>query len=109
MSLVSSISFTLLFLVIEAFVAIEPILPPYLLMEKVPVLIGLSNAFVAVCNLSVTYYYPTWFQTVMLSSASNAGKLYISSQRNMTDAFSQDSISSLIACAYQLDQYSLGD
>ncbi|KAF8179661.1 vacuolar amino acid permease [Pholiota molesta] len=73
MSFVSSVSFTLLFVVIEVFVAVEPVLPPYLLTQKVPVLVGLSNAFVAVCNLSVTYYYPTWFQTVMLSSASTAG------------------------------------
>ncbi|KAF8173296.1 vacuolar amino acid permease [Pholiota molesta] len=73
MSFVSSVSFTLLFVVIEIFVAVEPVLPPYLLTQKVPVLVGLSNAFVAVCNLSVTYYYPTWFQTVMLSSASTAG------------------------------------
>ncbi|KJA19134.1 hypothetical protein HYPSUDRAFT_56817 [Hypholoma sublateritium FD-334 SS-4] len=72
-SFVSSISFALLFLIVESFVAVEPILPPYLLMERVPILIGLSNALVAVCNLSVTYYYPTWFQTVMLSSASTAG------------------------------------
>lgn len=48
-----------------------------LLTEKVPVLVGFSNALVAVTNLSVTYYLPTWFQTVMLSSASTAGKFVV--------------------------------
>ncbi|KAF8162685.1 major facilitator superfamily domain-containing protein [Crassisporium funariophilum] len=69
----ASIAFSILFVLIEVYVAIEPVLPPYLLMQKVPVLVGCSNALVAVCNLSVTYYFPTWFQTVMLSSASTAG------------------------------------
>ncbi|KAF5318050.1 hypothetical protein D9619_012125 [Psilocybe cf. subviscida] len=73
MSFASSILFALLFILIEVFVAVEPVLPPHLLTKKVPVLIGVSNALVAVCNLSVTYYFPTWFQTVMLSSASTAG------------------------------------
>ena len=57
--------------------AVEPVLPPYLLRQKIPVLVGCSNALVAVCNLSVTYYFPTWFQTVMLTSASTAGKIDI--------------------------------
>ncbi|KAF4615064.1 hypothetical protein D9613_003476 [Agrocybe pediades] len=69
----SAIIFTILFLVVEIYIAVEPILPTYLLTERVPVLVGFSNALVAVCNLSVTYYYPTWFQTVMLTSASTAG------------------------------------
>ncbi|KAF8959682.1 vacuolar amino acid permease [Flammula alnicola] len=72
-SFVSLILFGILFIVVEVFVAVEPVLPPYLLTQKVPVLVGCSNALVAVCNLSVTYYFPTWFQTVMLSSASTAG------------------------------------
>ncbi|KDR82118.1 hypothetical protein GALMADRAFT_222000 [Galerina marginata CBS 339.88] len=72
-SFISSIAFAILFIVVEVYVAIEPILPPHLLTHKVPVLVGCSNALVAVCNLSVTYFFPTWFQTVMLSSASTAG------------------------------------
>uniref|UniRef100_A0A0W0GDB7 Putative vacuolar amino acid permease n=1 Tax=Moniliophthora roreri TaxID=221103 RepID=A0A0W0GDB7_MONRR len=63
----------LLFLEIEFHFAIEPILPSFLLTEKIPVLVGLSNALVAVTNLSVTYFFPMYFQTVMLSSASMAG------------------------------------
>ncbi|KAF8801910.1 MFS general substrate transporter [Phlegmacium glaucopus] len=72
-SFVASIAFTVLFFLVEIYVSVEPVLPPYLISQKVPVLIGCSNALVAVCNLSVTYYYPTWFQTVMLTSASTAG------------------------------------
>ena len=74
-SFTASIAFTVLFLLVEIYVAVEPVLPPYLLRQKVPVLVGCSNALVAVCNLSVTYYFPTWFQTVMLTSASTAGKI----------------------------------
>ncbi|KAI3608970.1 vacuolar amino acid permease [Moniliophthora roreri] len=53
----------LLFLEIEFHFAIEPILPSFLLTEKIPVLVGLSNALVAVTNLSVTYFFPMYFQT----------------------------------------------
>ncbi|PPR05173.1 hypothetical protein CVT26_012259 [Gymnopilus dilepis] len=72
-SLLSAIAFAILFITVEMYLAIEPILPPQFLTQKVPILVGCSNALVAVCNLSVTYYFPTWFQTVMLSSASTAG------------------------------------
>lgn len=74
LTLLMSCLSTLLFLGVEFFVAVEPILPPFLLTQKVPVLVGCSNALVAVCNLSVTYFFPIWFQTVMLSSASTAGR-----------------------------------
>jgi len=53
-SFMASIIFAVLFLLVELFVAVEPVLPPYLLSQKVPVLVGCSNALVAVCNLSVT-------------------------------------------------------
>jgi hypothetical protein len=67
--------FATFFILIEVYIAVEPVFPISLLKEKVPVLVGFSNALVAVTNLSVTYYFPTWFQTVMLSSASTAGML----------------------------------
>ncbi|KAF8061802.1 vacuolar amino acid permease [Lyophyllum atratum] len=72
-SLLLSIISLALFLLVEIFIAYEPVLPTTLLIQKVPLLIGCSNALVAVCNLSVTYFFPVWFQTVMLSSASTAG------------------------------------
>ncbi|KAJ8519249.1 hypothetical protein ONZ45_g3780 [Pleurotus djamor] len=68
-----SVSFLALFLIVEAFVAIEPVLPMELLSNRVPVLVGCSNALVAVCNLSVSYHFPMFFQTVMMTSASVAG------------------------------------
>jgi len=72
-TLLLSFIFLTLFFLVEIFIAIEPVLPPFLLTQKVPILVGTSNALVAVCNLSVTYFFPVWFQTVMLSSASTAG------------------------------------
>jgi len=66
--------FFLLFLVIELKLAIEPVMAPFLLKQKIPVLVGMSNFLVAFCNFSIMYFFPMWFQTVMLSSASVAGK-----------------------------------
>ena len=51
----------------------EPVLAPFLLKQKIPVLVGISNFLVATCNFTVMYNFPTWFQTVMLTSASEAG------------------------------------
>jgi hypothetical protein len=72
-----SVVFLALFLVVECVIAPEPVLPPCLLREKVPVLVGLSNYFVSVCNFSVMYFIPLWFQTVSLDSASIAGTLWL--------------------------------
>ena len=74
MSLVVAIGFFLLFLVVELKLAIEPVLTPYLLRQRIPVLVGISNSLVAFCNFSIMYFFPMWFQTVMLSSASVAGE-----------------------------------
>ncbi|KIL68454.1 hypothetical protein M378DRAFT_99969 [Amanita muscaria Koide BX008] len=68
-----AIIFSILFLIVELFVASQPVLPPVLLREKVPVLVGMSNFLVSMCNFSVIYFFPLWFQTVMLTSASVAG------------------------------------
>jgi len=65
--------FTVLFLLVEFFIAPEPVLAPFLLKQKIPVLVGLSNFLVAACNFSIMYFFPMWFQTVMLTSASTAG------------------------------------
>lgn len=72
-SLILALSFTVLFLIVEFYIAPEPVLPPFLLTHTVPVLVGTSNALVAVCNLSVTYFFPMFFQIVRLESASSAG------------------------------------
>ena len=67
--------FAILFIWIELKVAPEPVLAPFLLKQKIPVLVGISNFLVATCNFSVMYNFPTWFQTVMLTSASEAGEI----------------------------------
>jgi len=66
--------FFIIFILVELLVAPEPILAPYLLKQKVPVLVGISNFLVALCNFSVMYFLPMWFQTVALTSASMAGR-----------------------------------
>ncbi|KAF8061819.1 major facilitator superfamily domain-containing protein [Lyophyllum atratum] len=57
----------------ELFVAREPILAPFLLKQKIPVLIGISNILVAISNFATIYFFPIWFQTVLSTSASTAG------------------------------------
>jgi hypothetical protein len=53
--LVLAIAFFILFLVVEIFIAREPVLAPGMLKQKVPILVGISNFLVAACNFSVTY------------------------------------------------------
>ena len=69
-----AIVFFLLFIFVELKVAVEPVLTPFLLKQKIPVLVGLSNFLVAFCNFSIMYFFPMWFQTVMLTSAAVAGE-----------------------------------
>ena len=71
--LAAAIVSAILFVVVELKIALEPILAPFLLREKVPVLVGISNFLVATCNFTIMYNFPTWFQTVLLTSASEAG------------------------------------
>ncbi|KAG6916909.1 hypothetical protein DXG01_004742 [Tephrocybe rancida] len=89
------IVFLVLFLLVEAYLAYEPVLPTSLLWQRAPFLIGCSNAFVAVCNLSVTYFFPVWFQTVMLSSASTAAAILL---RQMREDSSQAHLWLSICC-----------
>ncbi|KAI5899096.1 MFS general substrate transporter [Schizophyllum commune H4-8] len=70
---VFAVVFFILFILVELYVAKEPVLAPFLLKKKVPVLTGISNFLVANCNFSIMYFFPMWFQTVMLTSASTAG------------------------------------
>lgn len=65
--------FFISFILVELLVAPEPIMAPFLLKQKVPVLVGANNFLVALCNFSVMYFFPMWFQTVALTSASTAG------------------------------------
>ncbi|KAN0075559.1 Major facilitator superfamily domain containing protein [Tylopilus felleus] len=66
-------TFFVAFVVVELLIAPEPVLAPSLLKQRVPVLVGMSNFLVALCNFSVMYFFPMWFQTVALTSAAVAG------------------------------------
>ncbi|KAI0074691.1 MFS general substrate transporter [Panus rudis PR-1116 ss-1] len=68
-----AIIFFIAFVLVELFVAPEPVLAPFLLKKKIPVLVATSNFLVATCNFAIMYNFPTWFQTVLLTSASEAG------------------------------------
>lgn len=65
--------FSVVFILVEFLVASEPIMAPFLLKQKVPVLVGVSNFLVALCNFTVMYFFPMWFQTVTLTNATTAG------------------------------------
>ncbi|KAJ7490917.1 vacuolar amino acid permease [Mycena latifolia] len=84
-SLVMAIVFILLFLIVEMFVAPEPVLAPSMLRQKIPVFVGASNSLSSACNFTIIYFFPVWFQVVALESASTAGILlyFQSSQPNM--------------------------
>lgn len=66
----------ILFIIVELFLAREPVLAPFLLKQRIPVLVGMSNFLVAICNFAIQYYFPMWFQAVMLTSASTAGEIF---------------------------------
>ncbi|KAF7981056.1 hypothetical protein HWV62_35522 [Athelia sp. TMB] len=72
-SLALACVFAVAFIVVELFIAPEPVLAPYLLRQRVPVLVGASNYLVALSNFSIMYFFPMWFQTVALTSAATAG------------------------------------
>jgi hypothetical protein len=71
--LVLSLATFVVFVLVELYVAPEPVLAPFLLKQRIPVLVGISNFLVAICNFTITYFFPMWFQTVELKSAAVAG------------------------------------
>lgn len=74
---ITAAAFAIGFVVFELYIAPEPVLAPFLLRERIPVLVGISNFLVALCNFTVMYNFPTWFQTVLLTSASEAGLFFL--------------------------------
>ncbi|KAJ7819047.1 hypothetical protein B0H14DRAFT_3738178 [Mycena olivaceomarginata] len=53
--------FSVLFVIVEVFVASDPVLSPTMMRQKVPLLVGASNFLSATCNFSITYFFPMWF------------------------------------------------
>ncbi|KAG8683431.1 hypothetical protein FRC08_014287 [Ceratobasidium sp. 394] len=72
------------FVFIELKLAFEPMLAPSLLRQKVPVIVGCSNALVAMSNFSMMYFYPMWFETVQLRSAAVAGAHLLPNSASMS-------------------------
>lgn len=64
------------FVAVELYGAREPMLAPTLLRQKIPVLVGLNNFVVAICNFTVQYFFPMWFQTVQLTTPAVAGDFF---------------------------------
>lgn len=72
-SLVCAVLTFIVFIIVELRVAPEPILAPALLKMKVPVLVGMSNQLVSVATFASLYFFPVYFESVMLTSAATAG------------------------------------
>lgn len=103
--------FAIAFVLVELFIAPEPVLAPFLLKQKIPVLTGISNFLVSLCNFTVMYFFPTWFQTVALTSSSVAGQFVaplIVYFRWWCFVRPQDCIWCLIVCLWALDRCLLG-
>lgn len=73
-SLTLSIFSTLIFIIAELFVSNEPIMAPFLLQQKDPLLVSISYFLVSTCNFSITYFFPMWFETVKMDSEAVAGE-----------------------------------
>lgn len=72
-TLTLAIAFFVVFVMVELCIAREPVLAPNLLRQRVPILVGMSNVLAAQCDYAVMYFFPLWFQSVQLTSASTAG------------------------------------
>ncbi|KAJ7700682.1 major facilitator superfamily domain-containing protein [Mycena rosella] len=69
--------FILLFLIVEVFVASDPVMVPSMLHQKVPVLVGASNFLSGMCNFAVSYFFPTWFQISLFCSFCGGESLHL--------------------------------
>ncbi|KAI0690036.1 major facilitator superfamily domain-containing protein [Cytidiella melzeri] len=82
--LLLSVALLVLFLYVEFEFSVEPILPASLVFQRVPILVGTASFMVSMCNFSIMYNFPTWFQTVKLTSASEAGAHLIPNGASMS-------------------------
>ncbi|KAI5474616.1 vacuolar amino acid permease [Pseudohyphozyma bogoriensis] len=65
--------FTVVFVLVEAFWAKEPVMPIPLLKQRNPMLHCITNISMASTAFSVLYFYPMYFEVVKLQSASVSG------------------------------------
>ncbi|KAF8313423.1 MFS general substrate transporter [Clavulina sp. PMI_390] len=71
--LITSAVSAIAFILVEAFVSAEPILPLRLLKQRTPMSVALSNFLISITGFSVIYNVPLYFSAVKLQTASEAG------------------------------------
>lgn len=71
--LTTFVVFTAVFIYIEGWVALNPVLPLSLLARRTPASVALSNLTMAMCMFSLLYNVPLFFTAVRLQSSTTAG------------------------------------
>ena len=71
--LAASVVMTIIFVFVEGFYAVEPILPLQLLTRRTPIAVALSSLIMVINMLSILYNVPLYFSAVRLESSSVAG------------------------------------
>ncbi|KAI5478711.1 MFS general substrate transporter [Pseudohyphozyma bogoriensis] len=72
-SLIGGILVLVIFVLVETYVAAEPLLAPELLFTRTPGFVSLTNFFASMAQLAILYSVPLWFSVVKGLSNSNAG------------------------------------
>ncbi|KAM0752968.1 MFS general substrate transporter [Meredithblackwellia eburnea MCA 4105] len=72
-SLIVAAVFAVVFVLVEAYVAPEPVLPLRILKQRNGFLSSLVNMFLSMVSFSVLYFFPMFFEVVKLQTASRAG------------------------------------
>jgi len=71
--LAGSLTCTILFILVETYIAREPVLPMKLLLQRTPAAVAASNFFTSIVAFSMLYNVPLYFSAVRLTSATDAG------------------------------------
>lgn len=65
--------FAATFIMVEAWVVSEPVMPPTLLVRRTPGLVSASFFLGSAAHMATIFHIPLWFQSVRLQTASQAG------------------------------------
>jgi hypothetical protein len=71
--LILSAVFTIVFVLVEAFYALEPVMLLRILRQRNGIFVSLINFFLSMVSFSVLYFFPIIFEVVMGKTASQAG------------------------------------
>jgi len=71
--MITFVVFTVVFVLVEIFVAKEPVLPMQLMTQRNSIFVAISNFTLSFVSFSVLYFYPYIFNIVKQQSASDAG------------------------------------